>query len=607
MGHSSASGGWAQSQGGGGGGESGAQRGVWDYEQAMPSTQKERLGLGERLVAAGLISDTQLELALREQKRRGGHLGRLLVELSFISTDRLSDFVAKEAQAQLIDLNTTAIDKGAVDLVPIDVARRHRALPISRVNGSLTVAMADPLNVIAIDALRQLTGFHIEVVTATERDILNFLDQFKNDGDSIRDSIDQIIQQEVDEGKRAVIVEPEVDLAEAHEDDAPIIRLVGQIIARAVNLGASDIHMEPEEKLMRIRTRIDGVLYQDVLIPKSLQSAVSARMKILADMDVTETRMPQDGRASVFVGRRQINLRVSSLPTAYGENVVVRILDPSGNKLRIGTLGFAPEVEKQLRAVVDRPHGVVIVTGPTGSGKTTTLYAVLQEISTMEVSTFTLEDPVEFRMAGIRQTQIKEEVGLTFSAGLRSLLRQDPDIILVGETRDTETAQLMVRAALTGHLVFTTLHTNDAPGAIPRLLDMGVEPYLLPDSLLAVLAQRLVRRICPKCRQPVQHPEKLLERFEIPLPAGAPLQLWRGAGCDECSQSGYKGRQGVFEFMVMDERFHDAIVRRAGSPEFARLAREAGMQTMFDDGLRRTFQGTTTVEELLRVTRLTPH
>ena len=568
----------------------------------MAITRTPILGLGERLVAAGLIADTHLELARREQKRQGGSLGKILLDLGFVGVDKLTNFVAGEAQARMVDLNRIVIDKGVLSLVPLELCRKFRLLPVERLNGTLTVAMADPLNVLAIDTLGQVTGLHIDVVTATEQDILNLLDGMQRSGDSIKESIDKIIQEEVDEAK--VVTRTEAADPGVTQDDAPVIRLVSQIIARAVNIGASDIHFEPEERLLRIRTRIDGLLHPDVLIPKSLQSAVISRVKVMADMDVAENRTPQDGRASVLVGRREINLRVSSLPTTHGENVVVRILNPSSSVSSISTLGLSPLDEQNLRAAVDRPHGVVIVTGPTGSGKSTTLYAILREVASAEWSVFTLEDPVEYSMAGVRQTQIREDIGLTFSSGLRTLLRQDPDIILVGETRDTETAQLMVRAALTGHLVFTTLHTNDAPGAIPRLLDMGVEPYLLPESLIGVLAQRLVRRICPQCKEPVEQPETMYANLKIELGRGEVARAFRGKGCAVCNNSGYKGRQAVFELMMLDGRFNAPIVKRCGSPEFMKLAREGGMSTMFEDGLRRVMQGTTTLEELLRATRM---
>ena len=561
------------------------------------------MDLGERLVAGGLITQSQLELARREQKRSGASLGRLLVELGFVTVENLSNFVAREAQARLVDLNRMVIDKSVVGLVPMELCRKYRLLPVARINGSLTVAMADPLNVLAIDTLGQVTGLHIDVVTATEQDILNILDQLQPDGGSIDESIDDFIKEEVEEANLGG-GRPDVLAVSAEDDDAPVIRLVSQIVARAVNMGASDIHFAPEDKLMRTRLRIDGMLQPDVLIPKSLQSAVTSRVKILAGMDVAENRLPQDGRATVFVGRREINLRVSSLPTTHGENIVIRILAPSATVVTISSLGLGPVDEKNLRAAVDRPHGVVIVTGPTGSGKSTTLYAILREVASSEWSVFTLEDPVEYTMSEIRQTQIREDIGLTFGSGLRTLLRQDPDIILVGETRDTETAQLMVRAALTGHLVFTTLHTNDAPGAIPRLVDMGVEPYLLPASLIGVLAQRLVRRVCPQCREPMEQPEKVFANLKIPIPEGVPLELFRGRGCGVCKGSGFKGRMAVFELMMLDHRFHDPIVRRCGAPEFSKLAHEAGMTTMFEDGVRRAMLGATTVEEVLRVTRM---
>lgn len=561
-------------------------------------------GVVDRLLQAGLITESQLQLAMREQRRRGGRLTKVLVDLGFVTADQIAAMMGREVKAERVDLKKVTIEKAALDLVPNEIARRFRVLPLTLKDGTLTVAFADPTNVRAIDTLRQLTGLHIDVVTASESEILSRLDRIQNPGDVIQQSIDKVIEEEALERPQQ---EPELTDREAvalAEPDAPIIGLVNQIITRAVNIGASDIHFEPEEKMMRVRMRLDGVLHQDVLLPSVVSSLVTARLKIMAEMDVAESRIPQDGRATVNVGQRKVNLRVSSLPTAYGENMVLRILDPGSQVIRLDTLGMTPVMEKQIRSLMDKPHGVIIVTGPTGSGKTTTLYAILRELCTEDVSIFTLEDPIEYEMPGLRQTQIKEEVGLTFSAGLRALLRQDPDIILVGETRDTETAQLMVRAALTGHLVFTTLHTNDAPGALPRLLDMGVEPYLLPDSLLAVLAQRLVRKICDQCRRPEPEPEKVFERLHVEPPQDVPIQLWRGGGCAMCKESGYKGRQGVFELMVITDDFHDAIVSRRGAPEFYRLARQNGMKTMFEDGLQRALQGITTLDELLRVTRM---
>jgi type IV pilus assembly protein PilB len=563
---------------------------------------QQKLPLGEQLVSTGHLLDVQLQLAKREQLRTGGQLARILVQLGFITPEVLAEFLGQQAGSSAINLNSTAIDRNVLSLVPLDVARRCVSMPVSRRNGTLTVALADPFDVNAVDTLQQVTGLGIEVVTAPERDILNCLELYYTTGDTLGESIDKVLA-EKDRQKIQSLDEVLSRMANKDED-APVIRAVRQIITRAVNNRASDIHFEPEERMMRVRTRIDGVLSQDVLIPKAMQSAVITRMKILADLDLAETRVPQDGRATLMVGGRQVDLRVSSLPTSHGENVVARILDPSGQIVDLPALGFAPELEAEFRDIVNKPYGVVLVTGPTGSGKTTTLYAVLKEVSTMDVSTFTLEDPIEYRMPLVRQTQVHEEAGLTFSNGLRALLRQDPDIILVGETRDTETAQLMVRAALTGHLVFSTLHTNDAAGAIPRLIDMGVDSFLLPASLLAVLAQRLVRTICPQCKEEVRDPERVFAQSKVTPPTGAPLRLWHGVGCAACNQTGYKGRMGIYELMTLDDRFHDPILKQLGAPEFLRLARERGMKTMFEDGLVKATQGVTTVEELLRVTRL---
>jgi type IV pilus assembly protein PilB len=573
-------------------------------EVRMPSlNQNQKPSWEAQLISAGLITDAQLDLALREHQRGGAPLGEVLVQLGFVAPATLAKFLAQEAEAKVVNMGEVSVDREVLSLIPVDLARRFRVMPLWRVNGTLSVAMADPFDVLAVDTLRQVTGMAIEVTAAPVGDILNCIDLHYSRNEVIKESIDQLWDEQGQEPAQAL--EAVLGRVAVTDEDAPVINLVRQIITRAVNRRASDLHFEPEERMMRVRARLDGVLHPDVLIPKTMQSAVSTRVKILADLDLTETHVPQDGRASLIVGGRQVNLRVSSLPTNHGENIVVRILDPSAQLATLSALGLAPKVEQAFREFVDRPYGVVLVTGPTGSGKTTTLYAVLKAVATMEVSTFTLEDPIEYRMPLVRQTQVHEEIGLTFSAGLRALLRQDPDIILVGETRDTETAQLMVRAALTGHLVFSTLHTNDAAGAIPRLVDMGVEPYLLPASLIAVLAQRLVRTLCPHCKQEISDPARVFAQSRLTPPAGEP-RLWRGAGCPHCNRSGFKGRQGIFELMGVDERFHDPIVNRAGAPEYLRRAREAGMRTMFEDGLDKALRGETTIEELLRVTRLAP-
>jgi type II secretory ATPase GspE/PulE/Tfp pilus assembly ATPase PilB-like protein len=448
----------------------------------------------------------------------------------------------------------------------------------------------------ALDQVRRRLGMRCRAFTTTERDIRKALDRLGQAKATISGTIVEIIQQ-------APLEAAGGDATLQETDDAPTIHLVNQLIGQAVELGASDVHFEPTESALLVRMRIDGILHQEHWLPKLAQSATLTRLKILAMMDVTETRVPQDGRVSVEVDHRRINLRVSSLPTQHGESIVLRILDANDAVQGMADLGLDAPFKAQLLDVMDAPHGVVIVTGPTGSGKTTTLYAMLKHLNNPDVSIFTLEDPVEIPVAGIRQTQVREEVGLTFGASLRSLLRQDPDIILVGETRDRETAELMIRAALTGHLVFTTLHTNDAPGAIPRLIDMGVEPYLLPSSLVAVLAQRLVRRLCKNCRRPVDDTRSLLAGLNVRTPEVDGATLWDAAGCPACHQAGYRGRQAIFEMMRLDESFHSLIIQRSAHSEFRRLARSTGMRTMFEDGLRHALGGTTSLRELLRVAR----
>jgi type IV pilus assembly protein PilB len=559
--------------------------------------------LGERLVEAGLLTQTQLDLALREQKRTGKYLGEVLSDLGFVQQEVIADFLAREARVKVVKLENLTIEKEILSLIPFSVARRFQVIPISKNEKTLTVAMADPFNVSAIDSLEQITGLKINVVTSTVREILNAIDINYTKPDSIEETLDKVIQEGPE--KLMEIESLEGTGADVAGVDPPIIKLVDQIITRAINNRASDIHFEPEEKIFRVRVRIDGILRQDVLIPKPMQSAVIARLKVMSDMDVAEHRVPQDGRASIYVGRREINLRFSCIPTAYGENIVIRILDPTTQILDLKSLGMPEKLLSEFQKVLKIPYGVILVTGPTGSGKTTTLYSALNEVCTMEKSIYTLEDPIEYRMPLVRQTQINEEAGMTFANGLRALLRQDPDVILVGETRDTETAVLMVRAALTGHLVFSTLHTNDAAGAIPRLIDMGVEPYLLPASLIAILAQRLTRTICPHCKEEIPNAQQIFDNLKITPPPDMIPRLWRGRGCSQCKETGYSGRIGIFEMLRVDERFHEPIVRRSGAQTYFHLGREKGMETMFEDGIRKALQGITTLEEVLRVTRLT--
>ncbi len=549
------------------------------------------LRLGDWLLDRGLVTPTQLDLALREQKRKGQLLGEALAGLGFVTQETLSQFLAQKTQSVTIDLARLSISPELVKLVPEPLARRLVAVPVARENDTLTVAISDPLNVMAFDVLEQTTRLQVSLVAAPEGDILLAIERLYASSQSLEDIVDELLKLGAEQ------------LAHTTEQDAPMIRLVDRILADAVHTGASDIHLHPEEKILRVRLRRDGVLSSGYLVPKEIQPALIARFKIIGGMDTAENRRPQGGRANVSVATREIGLRFSTLPTAFGESIVVRLLDRGSLSLNFKELGFEPDLEKSFRATLDRPHGIVLVTGPTGSGKTTTLYTALSLIDGTENSIFTLEDPVEYQLALVRQTQINEAVGLTFAEGLRTLLRQDPDVILVGETRDTETAQLMVRASLTGHLVFSSLHTNDAIGAIPRLIDLGVEPYLLAPTLIGVLGQRLVRRLCPKCRLAVSDAAAKLAVLNVRVASDLPPTLWEAGNCPACHHTGYRGRSGIQEFLAVDPSFYPAIVHGVDVPRLQQLADERGFRPMFQDGVIKAMRGLTTLEEVLRVTQ----
>jgi len=542
--------------------------------------------LGDRLLDAGLITRHQLELALREQKRADKLIGAVLRELGFVTDEDIAGFLAQDAQAQTVDLGSLEIDPEILTLLPYEFCRHASLIACSRTEDSLTVVMGDPFDVVAIDRIEQMTRLKVDVLNAPGPDILEKLAiAYEREG-SIDQTIDELMK-----------ISQHTD---GDETTAPMIRAVEQIISAAVRKSVSDIHFEPDEKSLRIRMRTDGVLRPFLLVPKDLQDAFTARLKVMANLDVSETRLPQDGRFAFTVGRRDLNLRVSTMPTNYGESVVLRILDSSSMLFDLSSLGLRTGDEKIMADAVTRPHGVMLVTGPTGSGKTTTLYTALNSVNRLERSVFTLEDPIEYRLPHIRQTQINEKIGLTFSTGLRTLLRQDPDVILVGETRDKETAQLMVRAALTGHLVFSSLHTNDAASAIPRLIDLGVEPFLLPATLRVVIAQRLVRRLCPVCREPVANPREHLASFQQPMPEDQEVTLFKPKGCSECQDQGYRGRLAIFELLDIDEDFQPHLLR--GSAEDVQaMAVAKGQSQLFEDGMRRAYAGLTSVEEVLRV------
>lgn len=561
-----------------------------------------RDGVVARLLERGLIDSRQVDLAETERRRRGGTTARMLCELGFLAPEQFAAAVAQESGTRLMEPSRLRLAPGLERLIPLELARRLRVLPVGHHDGRVTVAMADPSDVIVADQIRRLLGREVEVVAGSEREILNALDEAARSDAAPTGAIHRWLETEPASSEGVTADARDVLTDEVSE--APVVQLVEEILGRAVEARASDVHFEPAERWLRTRFRVDGLLVPDVLIPKPLQSAVTTRLKVLADLDVAEARVPQDGQTVFVVNRQKVHLRVSSLPTQQGESVVVRLLPDASSVPTLAGLELDPALEAQLRGVLRRPDGVTIVTGPTGSGKTTTLYALLSELNQPDTAVFTLEDPVEMGLVGVRQTQIHEDAGLTYAVALRALLRQDPDVILVGETRDSETAQLMIRAALTGHQVLTTLHTNDALGAVPRLVDLGVDRTLLPASLRAVVAQRLVRRLCVHCRRPVDHPETELAAMGIGLPEEPLTGIHRSVGCAVCQSSGYRGRRAIFELFVPDDR---CVAALAGPPDpvsLLRCARLTGMKTLFEDGLHQVLAGITSLEEVLQVTRI---
>lgn len=564
-----------------------------DARPETPQVRRTRT-LGEILVEEGAINAEQLEISRREQVKTGRSLGRVLVESGLVSESALVSALAQQIGIPFVDLAETQIDPMAASLIPEAMARRYGALPIAFEDDKLVVAMSDPGNVFAIDDIRTLTGREIRTAIATRADITNAITRSTRDDDQVGDiaAAAAAEEQETD------------DLSKLREavDDAPIVKLVNLLITRAVNERASDIHIEPQERDVRIRYRIDGVLHEVMRSPKSIQNGVLSRLKIMADIDIAERRIPQDGRVGLVVGGKAIDLRVATMPTVYGEKAVIRILDKSQGLLNLSDLGFSEHNLETFERSYSKPYGMILVTGPTGSGKSTTLYATLNILNTADVNIITVEDPVEYRMNGVNQVQINTKAGLTFASALRSILRSDPDIVLIGEIRDQETAQIAVQAALTGHLVLSTLHTNDAPSAITRLVEMGIEPFLVSSAVDGVLAQRLVRKLCDRCKEPYQPTVESLREARVPLRADgtAPL-LQRAVGCNHCGGTGFRGRMAVHEVMTMSEEIERLTVERRSSEDISRTACDQGMMTLRQDGILKVLAGETSIEEIFRV------
>ena len=554
--------------------------------------------IGQMLLEAQLIDANALQKAQQQQKNSGGSLSASLVKVGAISEERLLEFLSRTYRAPSIDLRNYEPDPALTRVVPGDVATKFMALPVSRSGRRLVVAMANPTNIFAIDDIKFITGYEIEPRVASEGALKKAIDRAYDSAGTMADVMKGI------EEDLSVVEEEEqpADTAESLSaaDEAPIVKLVNSLIADAVRKGASDIHIEPYEKSMRVRFRIDGVLQEMMSPPFKFKAAIISRLKIMAELDIAERRVPQDGRIKIKVVNRTIDLRVSSLPTIFGEKIVMRILDKSNLNIDLEKLGFEPRSFKEFSAAVASPYGMVLVTGPTGSGKTTSLYSALSRINTPEVNVLTAEDPVEYNLDGINQVLVNEDVGLTFGAALKSFLRQDPNIIMVGEIRDLDTASIAVKAALTGHLVLSTLHTNDAPSALTRLIDLGVASYLVASTVEAVLAQRLVRRICDGCKQAVPATADVRAAFGNVTDL---REVYRGTGCPECRGTGFHARTGIYELVTMDEAIRAELRTDQMANDLRGLAIKGGMRTLREDGLRLVQAGTTTPEEVLRVTR----
>jgi type IV pilus assembly protein PilB len=572
--------------------------------------------IGEMLVAGGLIKEEQLTRALEEQVKRGGKVGEILVDLGYINEHNMATFLARQLHLPYIEIEKQLVDPDCVKMIPADMARRVTAIPLYKDKEALVVAMADPLNIFGVDDMQKAAGREIRKVVATRSDIQRAISSYYGMGHTIEAAAMDFT------GDTVATIADTLEMTGVTSEDAPVVKLVSMLIAQAIMDRASDIHIDPEGKSIKVRYRIDGVLIEVRTLPRELHAPIVSRIKIMANMDISEKRVPQDGRfqarithtetgpvvTAVFRERSvlridegtTVDIRVSTLPVIQGETVVMRILDRSRIILTLEGLNFSADMLNLYRRLITKPYGMILVTGPTGSGKTTTLYASLNTIDRKANNLVTIEDPVEYQIMGVNQVQVNAKAGVTFASGLRSILRQDPDIIMVGEIRDRETAEIAIHAALTGHLVFATLHTNDAAGAATRLIDMGIEPFLIASSTLAILGQRLARKICDRCKKPYTATPDLLKSLGV---ATANVTFYRGDGCPACNKTGYQGRVGLYELMDMTEAVRELIISKAPSSAIKAAASRSGFKTLRQEGLVKAVAGLTTVEEVLRVTQ----
>ncbi|MDX9709205.1 MAG: type IV-A pilus assembly ATPase PilB [Trichloromonas sp.] len=557
--------------------------------------------LGELLVRNQLVTEEQLKKALEVQKSEGCRLGGALVRLNFIKEEELAAFLSRQYGVPSINLSEFEIDTAVIRLLPAEVAQKYQIIPINRAGSTLIVAMSDPSNIFAIDDIKFMTGYNVEVVVAPEAAIKKAIDKYYDQSATFADvmgDLEDIDLEVVDEADNVDVR----DLEKASED-APVVKLVNLILTDAIKRNASDIHIEPYETTFRVRYRIDGVLYEVMKPPMKLKNAITSRIKIMSEMDIAERRLPQDGRIKIKLGAgKDMDYRVNCLPTLFGEKIVLRLLDKSNLQLDMTKLGYEPQALAWFKEAIHKPFGMVLVTGPTGSGKTVSLYSALGELNKVTENISTAEDPVEFNFAGINQVQMHEEIGLNFAAALRAFLRQDPDIIMIGEIRDFETAEIGVKAALTGHLVLSTLHTNDAPSTINRLLNMGIEPFLVASAVNLITAQRLGRRVCSACKQPDPVPKQALIDAGVSPDEVDEYVCYRGAGCPVCNNTGYKGRVGIYQIMPMFEEIRELILAGANTAEIKRESMRLGVKTMRQSALTKLKEGVTSMEEVLRCT-----
>jgi type IV pilus assembly protein PilB len=578
---------------------------------AQSSGQKANIRFGELLLSKGLLNRRELTEALNEQRSRGGRLGEILVKLKMVSDEDVRCALAEHLATERVHLDGKDIDMEIARLVPEAIAKRFNLVAIDQKDGKVLVAMADPLDIVATDTVTMKTGREIQPVLSSLREIRQTIEKVYHGSDideqRLRDLVEHAVNTEIEEGEAEQdtlmenalnALEADISVEEA-ATRAPVIRFVDLLLRQAVKSRASDIHVEPQELSMTIRMRIDGVLQDMVPPPRKMQAAIATRIKILSKMDIAERRLPQDGRFKIKAPGRDIDVRVSVIPTIYGEKVVMRILDSAAVNHNLDQLGFDPELLEEFKTMLTQPHGIIVVTGPTGSGKSTTLYSALNYLKDPRKNITTVEDPVEYRLAGINQIQVKPEIGLDFAESLRAILRQDPDIILIGEIRDKETIDIAIKASLTGHLVLSTFHTNDAPSAISRMVYMGVEPYLLASTVNLIVAQRLVRRICDRCRQPVAINEQVLRRLNVDPERARNAVFYHGTGCTACGGTGYLGRLPIFEFLVTDSEIRDQISIGTSEARIREMSRQRGYKGLLGSGVDRMLEGLTTAEEVL--------